>query len=523
MRTTVAAQLFVVAAVLGRSCEGSMVFEESFLQIEATATKPFEDLMSEFVRLENGKELDALKPPSAALSQLGFEVQAVHTLHETDSHLVLRRHSVAGGSTAESSAATAGPFLNEREKILTFMNLNVIAGPREEGYSDDVMMPIIDAGDSSFGSEITSIDQEQKAWLAMWDEASAQVQQAALDQGNLQRLSTLGEDLDNPTTWGVHAIEFTRPGFGRVLCFRGTYGNADVGNLVNWIVDWIEQKMTTALRKQWTAPGSLDPLPPVIETEDEIANDAASMRGAYEWMWNTYIKAESATMMERAERYDDAALREQAEEVSRTGYWVFTKAMVDGVFNSLAEGEKLYLTGYSQGGSRAALSSMYLKKKYNARVEAVTFGSVGGACWSQKLSYSQANLMADVDPTEYHDQVTEYVHVLDPYGHMDYDVGRTCTYGVTGISRSRAAKYCQEPYSHSAATLAAAVAANPPTNLTLDYARCRYFTHSWKGLRNLLHSEGVILEDGSTDGGCAERNLAETAECPNQGQQIHEH
>jgi len=515
--------LSVAVVVLGCSCEGSTVFEESFLQIDATATKSLKDL-SEFVRLENGKELEAFEPPSGALSRSGFEVQAIHTLHETDSHLVLRRHGVAAAkasSTSESGGggSTTGAFQTEREKVLTFLNLNVIASPRDYGYSDDVVMPIIDEGDSNFGSNISSIQEEHEAWWAVWDEAHAQVIRAAGSSGDAQRLVSPDGNVSDPTSWGVHAIEFTRPGFGRVLCFRGTYGFADMGNAVNWIVDWVEHRMTWGLRTAWSSAVEVEPklghLPPVIETRGEVANDMAVVRGTYGFLWNTFIVSESTAMKNRAASgADPTLLREQAEEVSRTGYWVFTKAMVDGVFNSLAEGEALYLTGHSQGGSRAALASMYLKKKYNARVEALTFGSIGGGCWSQKLSYSQASLTADVDPTRNHDQVTEYVHVLDPLGHLDLNVGRTCTYGVTGISSSRAAKYCREPYSHSGPTLALAAVADPPTNLTLDYSRCRYFTHSLKGMRSSMQSETFLLENGKTDGGCKQRDLMENVHCP---------
>jgi len=35
------------------------------------------------------------------------------------------------------------------------------------------------------------------------------------------------------------------------------------------------------------------------------------------------------------------------------------------------------ITGHSQGGTRAALASMYMKKKYNLDIPTVTFAATG--------------------------------------------------------------------------------------------------------------------------------------------------
>ena len=42
--------------------------------------------------------------------------------------------------------------------------------------------------------------------------------------------------------------------------------------------------------------------------------------------------------------------------------------------------EELLLTGHSQGGARASLVSMYLKKKYGVSYNTVTFAATGDLC-----------------------------------------------------------------------------------------------------------------------------------------------
>ena len=43
-----------------------------------------------------------------------------------------------------------------------------------------------------------------------------------------------------------------------------------------------------------------------------------------------------------------------------------------------------------------------------------------------------------------HPQLSDYTHVLDPYGNaLGVDVGRSCLYGRTALNRSRAYRYCR--------------------------------------------------------------------------------
>lgn len=191
-----------------------------------------------------------------------------------------------------------------------------------------------------------------------------------------------------------------------------------------------------------------------------------------------------------------------ANKVGKTGYWEFSKAIADSVRSSLGENETLTISGHSQGGARAALISMYLEKKYGEKHDTVTFAATGGSCFSRDLAYTSGNMLDDVDPYVSHDQVTEYVHPLDVYGYLDYDVGDVCVYGTQGLAESRAKKYCEPVFGHQAADLMVAGSVPGSDELSEKFARCRYFTHAWYAMNVDLMDDNVLLEDGKTDGGC---------------------
>jgi hypothetical protein len=63
-------------------------------------------------------------------------------------------------------------------------------------------------------------------------------------------------------------------------------------------------------------------------------------------------------------------------DYDKTGYWGVTKQLVDKTYVDLNKDKPgttntssavLLFTGHSQGGTRAALASMYMKKKYGGR------------------------------------------------------------------------------------------------------------------------------------------------------------
>jgi hypothetical protein len=90
-----------------------------------------------------------------------------------------------------------------------------------------------------------------------------------------------------------------------------------------------------------------------------------------------------------------ATKMDETEVISR-GYWELTKYLADKVVASLPAGQKLFISGHSQGGTRASLVAMYLKKSTGVAYPTVSFAGTGASCMSRLLYYSNGHLLADV-------------------------------------------------------------------------------------------------------------------------------
>lgn len=210
-----------------------------------------------------------------------------------------------------------------------------------------------------------------------------------------------------------------------------------------------------------------------------------------------------------------ATKMDETEVISR-GYWELTKYLADKVVASLPAGQKLFISGHSQGGTRASLVAMYLKKSTGVAYPTVSFAGTGASCMSRLLYYSNGHLLADVDPTDSHPNIMEYTHPLDPWGNSmlgEEVAGTTCYFGTTGLRNSDGAyKYCGRVYGYTGPTLIAAsagviipggpIADAGHTNATYDFSRCRYFTHMAHAMLIQLEDPAVLSANGVTDGGC---------------------
>ena len=146
------------------------------------------------------------------------------------------------------------------------------------------------------------------------------------------------------------------------------------------------------------------------------------------------------------------------------GYWPITKQVIDAVRVDLAglstssiTSNRLLFSGYSQGGARAQLARMYTEQQYNEKWPSVTSGAVGAACFPRDLrGFGRADLLGDVDPTKFYEDVTDYEHYLDPWGaSLGQDIGTTCKYGKIGLLQSRAYKYCSKIWGYPASFIVA--------------------------------------------------------------------
>eukprot|EP01060_Flectonema_neradi_P000551 TRINITY_DN1034_c0_g1_i1.p1 TRINITY_DN1034_c0_g1~~TRINITY_DN1034_c0_g1_i1.p1 ORF type:complete len:641 (+),score=166.96 TRINITY_DN1034_c0_g1_i1:81-1925(+) len=215
---------------------------------------------------------------------------------------------------------------------------------------------------------------------------------------------------------------------------------------------------------------------------------------------------------------------------------------------SATQGYKLVLSGHSLGGSRAAAGSMVMAK-LGVTIPALTFGAIGSACWTKRyLSGVSLQGVGSLDPGVVHNQITEYVHPLDPYGNLlGLDVGTTCKYGMQSSSKpvlSVAAKWCKPFFAypgnyllrieiHALVMALASLASTAQqaqlkamlplltrdltandTKVLASFQRCRYYTHDSVAMYQGLIDE--ITEDGLTKDGCTAAGVfgVNAEECP---------
>ena len=95
---------------------------------------------------------------------------------------------------------------------------------------------------------------------------------------------------------------------------------------------------------------------------------------------------------EMTKKNDDYTLSKS--EFDKTGYWGVTKQLVDKTYADLNKDKAgttnssdavLILTGHSQGGTRAALASMYMKKKYSGQPHVGTSSSGLMRVWDRGI------------------------------------------------------------------------------------------------------------------------------------------
>jgi hypothetical protein len=174
--------------------------------------------------------------------------------------------------------------------------------------------------------------------------------------------------------------------------------------------------------------------------------------------------------------------------------------------------ETIMISGHSQGGTRAQLMSMYLRKSRGWSVETVSMSATGAKCMASLVMNDDANYLDDVEPDIDHPQITDYAHVFDPWGNMlgEDAGGWQCNYGSTDLLESRAYKYCERIFGLAGPTLIAAdggvlIPGGADDTSSLDFRLCRLFTHIIETVVTDLERPGVILADGNTDIGCVKQ------------------
>mmetsp|Transcript_56549 Transcript_56549/g.127857 ORF Transcript_56549/g.127857 Transcript_56549/m.127857 type:complete len:596 (-) Transcript_56549:91-1878(-) len=457
------------------------------------------------MRSEHGRRLSA-PAMQEVVGRLGFSLQGVHVRSfDEDGTMVHTRYSVRPPVTPPERRLSTR-WDSNRQFVRDMKNLAILSYTKLDPYTTDVLDPVIAAGDSVYGASIQSYAQEMTAETDAFDQILA-----AVNQIGTTSVSDAGLDINASglTSTGVHALEFQGAGVGNVLVFRGSYSKGDFANIKPWIAAWINGKMNQQLKHQWI---DISGLP--WTTEMAAANaqmDAASRAAIAGGSWQGTFSLDDYLTIFAQSAVSKGFPSSRVSFVAETGYWEFTKLIAESARTvAITAGEAFYITGHSQGGARAALTSMYLEKQHGTKYTTTTFAAVGGTCFSRNIAYTSENMLSDVDPFVTHDQITEYVHALDIFGHFDIDPGTTCVYGTTNIASSKAKKYCEQVFGYNGPDLM--VAGNfggvgdflgPSEALQHKLKRCLYFTHNTVSVDADIDNDVYLYEDGTTDGGCS--------------------
>ena len=73
------------------------------------------------------------------------------------------------------------------------------------------------------------------------------------------------------------------------------------------------------------------------------------------------------------------------------------------------------------------------------------------------------NYLEYVDPTRYYENVYDYVHFLDPWAALGYNIGETCLFGNgdRNATESQACKYCSKFVGYPASVVVREMNAGP--------------------------------------------------------------
>mmetsp|Transcript_57431 Transcript_57431/g.117561 ORF Transcript_57431/g.117561 Transcript_57431/m.117561 type:complete len:541 (-) Transcript_57431:47-1669(-) len=413
---------------------------------------------------------------------------------------------------------------SEREKAIALAKLCLItySGERDDldseeaiaMFPEETMEQLYQANDGVFG---TTYQEELKARQAFRAAVHAELNSTgAMNFRNLPE----GED-GAQDKLGIVALEFIRDS-STALVFRGTYTKGDAENMQHWLFDWVLEKMTGRMKDAWINDAGLEWDETLEKRSKHSSFIAKNMIRAQYWFGSTSFPSDASKATERID-----GLTLWPDDVKKWGYWPITKFLVDQVYKEVQEaGGTLTFSGHSQGGTRAHLASMYLRKTWGVSVPAISFGATGAQCFPRQLG-TKSNLLHDVNPGELHPQVVDYAHPLDTYGNaLGLEVGRVCYYhNATSLVGSAALRHCTKVWGYPGPTLMY-VADGFQQLLTAgerqikrDFEVCRYLTHTMEGILLQLQQPGVLRDDGNTSGaGCGVARIATTEDaeglCP---------
>ncbi len=308
---------------------------------------------------------------------------------------------------------------NNKDRVIALAKLNMLAydlSSRDDyqttalTYSKGIMESIFSDPDASsiFGQGISTYAEEVEATRAFYEAIQKELADALSAGATSKHIYRPHETQINKdgfidsSSVGVAALEFQR-GSVKVLVFRGTVGAGDETNIINWLHDWILERMSARMKEIWVDEAGLEWDDTMQKRSQEGELTSSNVICAYNYMYSTPSQKLAAS--------SNVSLT--PEQAASTGYWEITKAITSKTYEEAkVAGDELIISGHSQGGTRAALASMFLHKSKGLRLQTVTFASTGPQCFARQL-YSNSNMLADVDPFQQHPQITEYVVSFD--------------------------------------------------------------------------------------------------------------
>lgn len=418
----------------------------------------------------------------------GFALQTVYRIDSnadpTGQGVTIAKHHLSEEKADQKRRLQQAVMFSssERHKVRTLAQMNKAVYPRSNfSVQYEKLQEIYDAGVNLYGDGESGEDRaaSETAWNNQWMDLHD-----TYIQGKW-------EDKFNPTGneangLGVAAAVYSTAEMA-VIVFRGSYTSADNTNMLLWFEGWFLTKLKQQIQNSWQ-----------FATGSTTLSEEMQRRAAQSDMLDRagFLGVTNALHLKQDVDWLKSGVAD-ALNVIQHGYWPLTKQLVTDIL-ATHSGKTIYITGHSQGGGRAVLASMWLKKSQALTIPTYTFAGVGVQC---AVRYALPDMYAsDVDVTIRHENVVQYVHALDPYGQLDYQVGKVYKFGTADLRDEKifspTKSLCERVVGYSGATLLL-----PKGQPNRDFGMCRYFTHWSHAIVYHLSDDAILNPDGTTDGG----------------------
>lgn len=500
------------------------------------AAAPASTELWRLLELHDGDPLEdvAASPDHAAHRMLraiseknDVEIQTIYTLradspgkiwrHSAGSHRLLSEASRRLGTTrgwGNGFGDIPIAFDTERKRVLSMISLNHALYPEYffKGQPDpgakgfpDWYSSIYAAGEHVTAGENMDSKQELDNLLAGRNASHQKIEALG---GTFDDIFMGNRDANKKTQVGV-AAGVVRVGDVTVLLFRGTYSKAGENNIMFLYRNWMLEKMEDQIKRMWNDAG----FGPVTEEQNarkgsDFASRCAFRQGAQYVTWG-----HGSTLKDALELDAEAEAR-----LDEQGYWPVTQAIVRDLLPENRQKDPsstVLISGHSQGGYRASAVSMWLSKIEGKQYKTYSLAGTGTQCATRKFSMlhtSENGLLDYVDPFVYHPQIVTYQHPFDMYSHMDFQNGMVCSYGNSLVDKSSMfVKTFEKIVGYSGPQMFGV----PGAKVAEEAMVSRYWSHSLHFMLYAMKDPNILLDDGTTDGGCAPASILpkDSSEC----------